>query len=506
MLRKIIDLGRAIDELDIAFGGQTFDGVNLALINEIEENITELQVQELTSDELITFKYTVSNYYAVLMGLARVEFDEVRQFSTKLQQWAKFDEADLDIKVERIKLYRQALEIYDSKSKINAGYVAQISTNLGNLYHEMGRIVESIEVLNKTHSSVDRFPMALGNYAIKCYTLSNYCTDEKVNKYLLNLSLSELKSLLENDINPKLIAEDQIHLFEHWKIHIKELIKNNFSSIDSWKKSMDVDSIYKTWCSNNQFSLNYINVVSLDGNIDDIHIPNMGISYFSNDDGKMTYYSWFNTIKQEFNTARYNLYLTNSTNFEVHESQENNILINTLDYPTPGHRTELLKSSLKTAYGILDKIGLFCSHFFDVKTSPGRIDFNKWYSEVEMQIALESPFNALYWLSKDLDFKFGHFKNIRRLRNVVEHRYLRVVENHHVTISDELKDTNKYEYIISYENLLSITQETLKLVRAAIFYMVNGFNAIYLDALINKKQDEVFIPLMLSVYEDEWKN
>jgi len=174
MLRKIIDLGRAIDELDIAFGGQTFDGVNLALINEIEENITELQVQELTSDELITFKYTVSNYYAVLMGLARVEFDEVRQFSTKLQQWAKFDEADLDIKVERIKLYRQALEIYDSKSKINAGYVAQISTNLGNLYHEMGRIVESIEVLNKTHSSVDRFPMALGNYAIKCYTLSNY--------------------------------------------------------------------------------------------------------------------------------------------------------------------------------------------------------------------------------------------------------------------------------------------------------------------------------------------
>lgn len=506
MFREIIDLGRAIDELDIAFGGRQFDGINLAAIIEIEENITELQKQELMKDELIPFKYTISNYYAVLMELARLEFDEVQRFSTKLQQWANFNEADLDIKIERIKLYRQAIELYDSESKINTSYIAQIFTNLGNLYHEMGRIVESIEVLSKTHSSIDRFPMALGNYAIKCYTLSNYCIDETVKIYLLKLSFSELSSLLESDINPKFMAEDQINLFKDWEIYVKELIKNKFSSVDSWKRSTDVGSSYKIWCSNNQFSLNYINVVSFDGNIDNLHIPNMGISYFGDDNGKMTYYSWFNTIKQEFNTARYNLYLTNLDKIEVHESQENNILINTLDYPETGYRTEVLKTSLRTAYGILDKIGLFCSHFFNVETPPGRIDFNKWYTQVEMHVALSSPFNALYWLSKDLDFKFGHFKNIRRLRNVVEHRYLRVLENYHVPISDELEDTNKYEYIISYKDLLAMTQETLKLVRAAIFYLVNGFNAIYLDMLISKKQNEVFMPLMLSVYKDEWKN
>lgn len=494
-----------IDELDVAFENNSFDEIELSIIINIEKNIEEIQKQHLTSDELIPFKYTVSNYYAILIDLAAQKFDEVQHFSEKLKTWMKFEDAYLDIKTERIQLYRQALALYDSNSRVSKKYVAQISTNLGNVYHEMGRIIESIDVLNQTYNSIDKFPMALGNHAIKCFTLSNYCIDQKVVKYLLELSLSELKNLLESNIDYDFIAEDQIIAFEKWKKFVEELIQNKLLSVDSWNKSIDVNSLYKSWCSNSQFSLNYINVASFNGNIDDIHIPNMGISYWGDDDGKMTYYSWFNTIKQEFNTARYSLYLTDKLSYEIHESQENNILINTLDYPEIGYKTELLKSSLKTAYGILDKIGLFCSHFFNVKTSPGRLDFNKWYANVEMQVALSSPFHALYWLSKDLDFKSGHFKNIRRLRNVVEHRYLRVLEYHSVTISDELEDTNKYEYIVSYTDLLSITIETLKLVRSAIFYIVNGFNAMYLN-MISKNKDKFFIPLTLVIYKDEWKN
>src|SRR5699024_9420761 len=105
--------------------------------------------------------------------------------------------------------------------------------------------------------------------------------------------------------------------------------------------------------------------------------------------------------------------------------------------------------------------------------------FNKWYKKVEKKVATESPFQALYWLSKDLDFKTGFYKDVRRLRNVIEHRYVRVLDYYEVPLSEELDDADKYEYIIRYDDLYDITLKTLRLVRSAIFYMVNGFNIQY---------------------------
>ncbi|MCY8723303.1 LA2681 family HEPN domain-containing protein [Bacillus inaquosorum] len=506
MLEEIMKLGSLIDELDSNMLVERASETNLNLVKIIEEKVKDIGEKKLNLDEVIPFKYTESNYYAILMKLAWDNFDKVKAYSNKLSEWNNYSKADLEIKIERIKLYREALEAYDSGSIVAPEYVAQISTNLGNLYHEMGRIVESVEVLSKTFTDTNEFPMALGNHGIKCYTLATYSIDSNINKYLLNLALEELNYMLENVRDSDLIVPEHITMFEKWKEHIVYVMDNELKEVKSWEASMDVDIPYKNWCSKKQLSLNYINIVKSEGNIDSIHIPDMGIGYFGEDDGKMTYYSWFNTIKQEFNLARYNLYLIETSDYEFHESQQHNVLINTLDYPAVGYKTELLKTSLKAAYGILDKIGLFCSHFFKVNAKPGRIDFNKWYKEVEIEIALDSPFNALYWLSKDLDFKTGYFKDIRRLRNVIEHRYVRILDYYDVSISDELKDTNKYEYIISYEDLYDITIETLKLVRSAIFYMVNGFNVKYKHVVYRETPGKIFLPLYLDVYDDEWKN
>ncbi|MCY9400246.1 LA2681 family HEPN domain-containing protein [Bacillus haynesii] len=506
MIEEIMKLGSLIDELESNMLVQRINVTNLNLVKIIEGKMDYIDKEELTIDEVIPYKYTESNYYAILMKLACDDFDKVRTYSKKLNEWDNYDEADLEIKIERIKLYREALEVYDSGSIVAPEYVAQISTNLGNIYHEMGRIVESIEVLSKTFTETNGFPMALGNHGIKCYTLATYSIDSNINKYLLNLALEELRSMLKNVGDSDLIVPDHITMFEEWKKHIVCVIDNELKEVNPWEASMDVDLPYKNWCAKKQLSLNYINIVMSEGNVDSIHIPDMGIGYFDEDDGKMTYYSWFNTIKQEFNLARYNIYLIETSDYEFHESQQHNVLINTLDYPTVGYKTELLKTALKAAYGILDKIGLFCSHFFKVNAKPGRIDFNKWYKEVEMKIALDSPFNALYWLSKDLDFKTGYFKDIRRLRNVIEHRYVRILDYYDDPISEELKDTNKYEYIIGFKELYDITMETLKLVRSAIFYLVNGFNVKYKSVVYRETPGKIFLPLYLDVYEDEWKN
>ncbi|MED2942388.1 LA2681 family HEPN domain-containing protein [Bacillus swezeyi] len=506
MIEEILELGILVDELDSNMMSQRVNETNLDLIKKIEDCYKSIRGEKLANDEVIPLMYTESNYYALLMRIAQEDFDKVKSYSIKLKKFDDFANAAIEIKVERIRLYRQALDLHQSGgSAITPEYMAQISTNLGNLYHEMGRIVESIEVLSKTFADVNEFPMALGNHGLKLYTLATYPISNEIQKYLINSALEDLNSMLEKACESDSISVEHISLFEEWKSSIESSLVN-LSEVNAWEASSDVDHSYKNWCAKKRLSLNYINIVSDQGNVDNIHIPNMGISYFNEDNGKMTYYSWFNTIKQEFNLSRYNMYLIDKSESDLHESQQFNVLINTSDYPALGYKTELLKTALRAAYGILDKIGLFCSHFFRVKTKPGRIDFNKWYKEVEMEVALDSPFNALYWLSNDLDFRTGYFKDIRRLRNVIEHRYLRVLDYYKVPISEELEDTDKYEYTVGYQELYSITMDTLNLVRSAIFYMVNGFNVLYKNAVYGNQEGKIFLPLYLDVYDDEWKN
>ncbi len=299
-----------------------------------------------------------------------------------------------------------------------------------------------------------------------------------------------------------------MNTFYDWELYFERELFTTYKNDDPWNESVDINEPYKLWCSRNYLSLNYINIIYPYGNVDDIHISNMGLGYFENSNN-MEYYAWANTIKQEFNMARYYLYQVDTDNRvignDVHESQSHNMIINTLDYPTIGYRTELLKSSLRTAFGVLDKIGMLCCHFHKVEKKARFVSFQSWYKEIELDIALNSPFDALYWLSQDLD-KGGSLKDIKSLRNCLEHRYIRVLESTDISMSKEFEDENKFEYKVSYLDFRMKTFETLKIVRSAIFYMIFGFNIEYMSNINNLKNNEVFIPIKLSIYEDEWKD
>lgn len=384
--------------------------------------------------------------------------------------------------------------------------MSQIYVNLANVYNEMGRTVESIEELKKVENLVEMFPMARANLAIKHHSLSTKVTDRSVMRFLIEKGIYELEDVLKNE-TPAYMPDDIFKQFIEWKRYMEEINNNHLSDVKPWSKELDVNDEYKSWASKRNLSLNYINVIYDYGNVDDIQMIDMGLGYFKNENN-MEYYSWFNTIKQEYNMARYFLYKVVTTNHDngVHESQRYNILFNTLDYPAIGFRTELLKISLKTAFSVLDKIGLFCCKFHQQEIAANKVDFHKWYKKIELDVAIRSPFNALYWLSRDLDQKSGNFKNIRLLRNCIEHRFIRVLDFYDKSIDEELAEPYKYEYKITYSNLKKITFETLRLVRNAIIYMASGFNVEYNRVYHGDKNEGIFIPLYLSIYKDEWKN
>ena len=300
---------------------------------------------------------------------------------------------------------------------------------------------------------------------------------------------------------------------------IKQELDSNYADVniysdipDDWANDIADDlnignSEYKKWCRDKQLVLSFRNLFQNCSISDDIHLPNMGISYFAKDQ-TLSYYSWYNTLKQEYNQARYNLYcVENSDELDVHESQEYILLINTLDYPAIGYRTELLKSAMREAYGVLDKIGLLCNDFVRGKNMPARkISFINWFQGIEEEIQIYDIFTPLYWVAKDIS-KDGAFVNLRKMRNVIEHRYLRVVEHSKISLDEELSDDDKMEYTVGFSDLRKQTYSILRLIRALLFYVVIAFNSCYLKAMeTSERENKIFIPLALDFYDDEWKN
>lgn len=509
----IFEIGQLVDALEMYLRGiKSDDQLDINKIKKIEKEFDKFNIETEDKDAVPIYYYTLANYQAFLKVLVIRDFETIKANSKFVSDYKTKEDYLIDNYALRAQDYRQAIKTVPDDTKLNKMVISQFYVNYANLLHEMGRIVESIDLLNDAEKVVDGFPMAMGNLGIKHQTLANCMTNEPHNlnklKFLLSKGIDVLEATLDN-ASIESIPIESFDDFRKWEIFMESVIDEHLDCVEEWDASEDVKEDYKQWAVKKNLSLNFINVAYSYGNVDDIHIPNMGLGYFDKEND-MDYYSWFNTIKQEYNMARYFLYQVDIDDRvignDIHESQKHNTLINTLDYPSIGYRTELLKTTLREAFGVLDKIGLMCCKFHKVNKPAKSIDFHRWYKEIELDIALNSPFNSLYWLSKDLDMRSGEMKVYRQFRNYLEHRYIRVLESYQVPLNKEFEDDNKFEYKVSYSDLFDMAFKTLKLVRSAIFYMIIGFNKEYMMTINNLEEGQVFIPLMVDTYNDEWKD
>lgn len=511
---EIYELGKKVDLLQQLNCKTDNKQEILELIDSITVYFENNDGDNTDIDYNVVYFYTKANYLTVLIEVVKTQKIKLYESNNSLSYGTE-DEMLYDFTVLRLSYLRKALQLYNlcEKSDVAEAWMLQVYVNLANLYMETGRVVESIQVLETCKFS---FGMALGNYAAKIYQLSTCTLDEHEQKELLLFAKYHYHILSENS-ETSLVPQDILESFKKAENHVDIVLKEFFEDVPIYEdfevkelSEFEIrENIYRTWCRENQLALSVINICQKKSLVDSIHIPNLGIGYFAKDN-TLTYYSWFNTLKLEFNMARYNLYLTeiNIKCGNIHESQENILLVNTLDYPSIGYCTEMLKTALKTAYSVLDKIGMFCHSF--VKGETGnirRVDFYSWYNGIEKEIALHSGFSALHWMARDLNHKDGSYKTCRLLRNVIEHRYLRVLDNYDVSLEEELKDQNKMEYQISYNDLKEQVLFVLKFIRAALFYLVFAFNFCYMNVIEECKENKkIFFPLGLDYYDDEWKN
>jgi ATP synthase F1 epsilon subunit len=133
--------------------------------------------------------------------------------------------------------------------------------------------------------------------------------------------------------------------------------------------------------------------------------------------GKGPYlFSYFNSLKQEFVSARFLLY-QGLRRHGRHFSDRGVKLSDTLDDSVRGLGMEKVKAAFRVAYSLLDKVAFFLNDYFTLRIRHQDVSFRDlWYEPKKKGAAKDAtrvlrsqfvdaenlPLRGLFWISKDL--------------------------------------------------------------------------------------------------------
>lgn len=360
----------------------------------------------------------------------------------------------------------------------------QIRTNLGNCLSALGRFVEAIEQWNLVLAAMPHFAMSQGNMGRGLVTYSRYLYDESHRLMLLSVALDHLDmSLSDNaywDSGPDPLAENvfrQLHgEVRKFLDHISYKPPQN---IDQWSLGRSAaERRYRRWCLDERLFLNPLNDVLTATAVahDVLHLPDHSYKI----DEYARFPGYFNLLKQEYVSARYQLFDAIHGR-EKHFSDGEILLFETFDAAMYGRRVEQLKSSFRGAYSLFDKISIFIKDYFGVNDiSVERVNFRNVWETKENNIGVlresfresqNQPLKGLQFLSKDIyDKEFTELSepdaaDLSEIRNKLEHRFLTVQEFPSRDFATDIHDC------ITFDDLQAKTLRMLKMARAALIYL-----------------------------------
>ncbi len=132
---------------------------------------------------------------------------------------------------------------------------------------------------------------------------------------------------------------------------------------------------YRKWALDNALFLNPLNDLPVSEfcfAADVIQLPNI----IAKVGEKPIFHGMFNQFKQEYVFARYQYYYSQQITDEVHFADKDTCLINFADYPQYSIRIEMIKSTFKILYSMLDKIAFFINSYFKLGIRERDVSFH----------------------------------------------------------------------------------------------------------------------------------
>jgi hypothetical protein len=511
-LIDIVDLGDFSNEealiclghlIDLSFELGQPEGLQKAL-----SLSAELQERVLAPEESATLHYFSSNAWANLHQLLMANTD---------QSW-NWEQDEI---AHQITYLRRALD-NQGFSTLPLQRRCQILTNLGNTVDYIGRFVEAIEYWDRALALMPSFGMARGNRGLGISEYGRALHDRHDSIAFIREANGDLKAALTSSH----LYEDARRSFATRQALIEEVearIKeenhqlSQYTSIGSTKGEMR----YRKWCLQNRLFLNHLNDIELTPNAarDNLILPPITTPLGEG----LHYHGLFNQLKQEFVSARY-LYFEGIEANEVHFSDKNVLLYNTLDYPSYSLAVEKVKAAFRISYSLFDKIAYFLNRYLDLSIKESQVTFKTcWYISRNREKGLRSeflqrqnwPLRGLFWLSKDLfEDRLGFrdaiepdAQQLAEIRQHLEHKYLKVHEFGRPAVSENepLSFHDDLAFSVGRRELETKTLRLLKMIRAALIYLSL---AIYSE---ERQKDQVeestrIMPMELDSFDDGWKS
>jgi len=436
--------------------------------NDLDRLITSIDIADSVNLESFDSSSKANYYY--YLGNAWSYVQRIKYPDTNFE----FESEEIE---KQITYYRKSLGLLKER---NDDFIkCQVLTNLGNLFSHIGRIVEAQEYFNQCLNIDSKFGMAIGNRGFGLFHYARVIF-EPIHQFIF---MQYARKYLLTSSKMDDVYVDAKNAFYSLAKHIETAYPieelDDFKEYDDYYKGLTEDEInYRTWCSENKLFINPLNDVLTESVVanDYLFTPSMVLKV----DEKPIYQSMFNQLKQEYVSARF-LFYESLFSSEIHFSDKEVTLMDTLDYSVYSLSTEKVKIAFKICYSIFDKISYFLNLYLGLENIPSKVSFRTiWFKKLYKNQGLNEivsdsenwALRGLFWLSKDLyekDFDViiePEAKELANIRNYIEHKSFKIVDSFN---SEWTQETETYE--IDRRLFEDKTFKILKLSRSALMYL-----------------------------------
>lgn len=391
---------------------------------------------------------------------------------------------------EPINLYWNA---YKKTKENEENLFIQISINLSNALVTVGRIVEAMQFLDIVLREEPNYPQALVSRADNLHYLT-FITSCSVSKALYYQIYKDYDNAIINNKLPTYILQR----CNQGKEQIKNILKSYGSKIEDFinepiqtQKEFQKHSHFRKFCISNFLTLNehtiYCECVASEK--DDLQIGVPHAIFKGEIMPKLELL--LNRLKSEFSLARWLYYQSiNSQNidFDVKYSE-------LLDGEIITSKSELLRTSFRICYGLMDKIALGICKLYNLDSK--RIYFESFWNDSKRKEEINKlknvHLNALYSIACDLNSQNGELKHFKNWRNKLEHNLL-ILSHESENFIDVLKlyEDSDFVAIVDFQEFKNKTLHLLQLTRAAIFSFAYCVRIQTIDYKENAKDKPTF--------------
>lgn len=293
-----------------------------------------------------------------------------------------------DLLQEPVSLYWLA---HSNHSKADGtGLLQQITINLSNSLGSVSRFVEGIQFLDTILRVSPEFPQALISRAAKLEHLS-LVTNCSVTVALYYRIYDDYNSAIETGLLPSPILQKAkqgrtkaLQTIESYGFKIADIA----GELETTKREFNSHTAFRKFCITNFLTLNehtlYCGCIASEA--DDLRIGVQHAAFKSNLVGKLELL--LNRLKSEFAMARWLYYQANTNQVTPEFDTKYSEL---LDGEIINPHCELLRTSFRICYGILDKIALGICKVYGVDAK--RIHFENFWDDSKRKTKLEQVRN-----------------------------------------------------------------------------------------------------------------